>query len=180
MNTVLVRKWHNATATPETVPAMFRKMVEKNKNQIALAIPIVNYEDGDLRKIEKKEKIARRWTYREYYDDCILAAKGLIGVKGYYAFISSTIIPPPVWTRDSPFSVHTGVSLSNLAHCKHGCYHGRVCCILLVFTSSLLSTYSGKSVGIDQDSSPKAFLKIANHSLANIVVVDNPQKILKV
>ena len=95
-------------------------------------------------------------------------------------FISSTLISPPVWTKGLPLSVHTGVSLSNLAYCKHGCYHGRVCCILLVFTSSLLSTYSGKSVGIDQDSSPETCLKIANHSLANIVVVDNPQKILKV
>ena len=67
---------------------MFKKMVEKSKNQRALAIPIVNCEDTDLRQEEKPRDIviARSWTYQEYYDDCILAAKGLIGVKGCCAF----------------------------------------------------------------------------------------------
>ena len=59
-------------SVPETVPAMFERIVKKSKDQRALVVPIVDDKPA--------LKIARSWTYSEYYDDCILAAKGFIKV----------------------------------------------------------------------------------------------------
>ena len=91
LDNVKIRRWRGASKTPVTVPAMFKKMMEKNKSQRALAIPIVSYEETVVGK--NIVSVARSWTYGEYYDDCILAAKGLIRVKSCYAFISSILIP---------------------------------------------------------------------------------------
>ena len=88
----------------------------------------------------------------------------------------------PVWTRGSSLSMYTRGSLTDLAHCKHGCYHGWVRLSYFSHNHSQCS-YSGISVGIDQRSSAETCLKIVNHCSADILVVDKPyqlDKILKV
>ena len=71
-NSVLLRRWFGAMTTPETVPAMLKKMTKRNKDRVALGLPIVD---------NKPELInSKSWTYTQYYDDCVTAAKGFLKV----------------------------------------------------------------------------------------------------
>lgn len=60
---------------PETVPEMFKRMVERNRDQLALLV--------------KRRGEWRSWTYEMYYEDSVSAAKGFIEVSSQ----SSTRVP---------------------------------------------------------------------------------------
>lgn len=56
-----------AAETPETVPDLFKRMVDRNEDQPALMV--------------KRAGEWKTWTYRNYYEDSIVAAKGFIEVQ---------------------------------------------------------------------------------------------------
>lgn len=84
----------SSSETPAvTVPAMFARMTKENTGRTALAIPKV-HTDG-----YPKLKIAASWTYKEYYDECSIAARGFISVKEYVLLGCHAASPlPAVWS----------------------------------------------------------------------------------
>ena len=121
-----------ADEVAETVPAMFKRMVEKNQDLKALAVPLTDAEekidDKELSLSEVLDRVQRHdkgkeqlpkpaleehwktWTYREYYDDCLIAAKGFIKVQTVVLLSTSILITTPsVWTRGAPLCLHTGL-----------------------------------------------------------------------
>ena len=89
-----------------------------------------------------------------------------------------------MWTRGASLCLHTGLQHTKLAHCKHGCYHGRVCGTLFTWCFTYTSpSCSGISVGLHQDCPPERCMEIFQQNPTDIIVVGDEvqiDKILKV